>query len=97
MIEILIIPYLIEYNYQFTNKNIDPSSMEGYNNCDHIYSFGEEQNIGLLWLGDYNSAKSRKIHREKGIQTIITAGLGMKVSVSDPIKHKLYPLYDSPS
>ena len=70
--------------------------MQSYNNCDHIYS-SEGQSIGSsLWLGDYNSAKSKKVHREKSIQTVITAGLGMKLAISDPIKHRLYPLYDSP-
>lgn len=71
--------------------------MQGYNNCDHIYSFNDDQSVGCLWLGDYNSAKNKKIHREKSIQTVITAGLGMNLSISQPTKHRLYPLYDSPS
>lgn len=75
--------------------------MQGYNNCDHIYSFGNGQGSGLgtgcLWLGDFNSARNKKLHREKGFQTIITAGLGMKLAISDPIKHRLYPLYDHPN
>jgi hypothetical protein len=69
--------------------------MEGYNNCDHIHSFSEEPLTGSLWLGDFKSAKNKRMHREKGIQTVITAGLGMKIAVSDPVKHRLYPLYDS--
>lgn len=71
--------------------------MQGYNNCDHIYTFGEGVNQGQLWLGDFNSAKNKRLHREKGIQTVITAGLGMNVAISEPCKHRLYPLYDSPS
>lgn len=51
----------------------------------------------MLYLGDYNSARSKKIHREKGIRTVITAGLGMKLAISEPLKHRMYPLYDSPS
>lgn len=71
--------------------------MKAYNNCDHIYSFGNDANSGSLWLGDYNSSKNGKVHRQKNIQMVITAGLGMKVSPPEPIKHRLYPLYDSPS
>lgn len=71
--------------------------MEGYNNCDHIYSFGSDNTSGCLWLGDYNSAKSKKVHRERSIKTVITAGLGMNLAISEPIKHRMYPLYDSPS
>lgn len=71
--------------------------MQGYNNCDHIHSFSEEQGSGMLYLGDYNSARSKKIHREKGIKTVITAGLGMKLAISEPLRHRMYPLYDSPT
>lgn len=71
--------------------------MQSYNNCDHIYSFGNEGTIGNLWLGDYTSSKSKKTHRDKHIAMVITAGLGMKVAPAEPVKHKLYPLYDCPS
>jgi len=70
--------------------------MQGYNNCDLIRSFGNDDSAGNLYLGDYVSSKSKKLHRKYGITTVITAGLGMKVAFSDPVKHKLYPLYDSP-
>ena len=71
--------------------------MEGYNNCDEIYSFGGSSDSGCLWLGDYTSSKSRRLHRDKNITTVITAGLGMKVAVMNPIKHRVYGLYDHPS
>lgn len=75
------------------NKNI---GMQGYNNCDMVWHFGEESDSGQLWLGDFVSARNRKLHREVNIQTVITAGLGMKVGVSHPIKHRVYALYDHP-
>ena len=71
--------------------------MINYNNCDLIYSLGEDSKTGCLWLGDYNSAKSKRTHKEKDISTIITAGLGMKLAVSKGINHQLYPLYDAPT
>jgi len=71
--------------------------MQGYNNCDHIYSFRNEHTSGCLWLGDFNSARNKRLHQQRSFQTVITAGLGMKVVVSDPVKHRLYPLYDSPT
>lgn len=70
--------------------------MQGYNNCDLIHSFENDEATGNLYLGDYVSSKSKRLHRQHGINTVITAGLGMKVALSEPVKHKLYPLYDSP-
>ena len=71
--------------------------MQGYNNCDIIHSLGEDTSTGSLYLGDFTSAKNRRIHRQHNITTVITAGLGMKVSPTEPTKHKLYALYDCPS
>ena len=70
--------------------------MQGYNNCDLIHSFGNDEAAGNLYLGDFISSKSKKLHRKHGITTVITAGLGMKVALTEPMKHKVYPLYDSP-
>lgn len=71
--------------------------MISYNNCDLIFSLGEDSTSGCLWLGDYNSARNKRTHKEKNIATIITAGLGMKLAVPTSMNHKLYPLYDAPS
>ena len=71
--------------------------MQSYNNCDQIHSFGEESSSGTLFLGDYVSCKNKKMHRQNNITTVITAGLGMKVSFTNTVKHRLYPLYDHPS
>lgn len=56
---------------------------------------GESKEKGNLWLGDYESARSKKLLRNDKIFTIITAGLGMKVSFAADFKHKILPLHDS--
>ena len=77
--------------------NIKIYHMKTYNTCDHIHAFSQDETKGNLWLGDYNSARNKRLHKEKALTTIVTAGLGMKMSVSEPTKHRIYRLYDSPN
>lgn len=58
---------------------------------------GESPERGNLWLGDYESARNKRTLRSDGINCIVTAGLGMKISYTTEFKHKLLPLYDCDS
>jgi hypothetical protein len=69
--------------------------MQAYNSCDLVLSLDNDFTAGHLYLGDYNSARNKKLHRQLSISTVVTAGLGMKVSFSSATTHRLYSLYDS--
>ena len=56
--------------------------MKGYNNCDIIHSFSGDENSGCILIGDFTASKNRRLHRQYNINTVITAGLGMKVALS---------------
>lgn len=68
--------------------------MDFYQNRNLIIR-GESDNIGNLWLGDYQSAKNKRTLKSDKINTVVTAGLGMKISYNSEVKHKILPLYDS--
>lgn len=68
--------------------------MDFYQNRNLIIR-GESDNIGNLWLGDYQSAKNKRRLKSDKINTVVTAGLGMKISYNSEVKHKILPLYDS--
>lgn len=55
---------------------------------------GENSQVGNLWLGDYESARNKRSLRADGINAVVTAGLGMKISYTNEFTHKLLPLYD---
>lgn len=48
--------------------------------CRNLIVKGETEEKGNLWLGDYESARNKKKLKSDQIFTILTAGLGMKIS-----------------
>ncbi len=41
---------------------------------------GESEDKGNLWLGDYDSARNKRHLKNDRISTVVTAGLGMKIT-----------------
>jgi hypothetical protein len=53
--------------------------MHFYQNRNLIIK-GESENLGNLWLGDFESARNKKSLRADKINAVVTAGLGMKIT-----------------
>ena len=43
---------------------------------------GESDDVGNLWLGDFESARNKKNLKNDKITAVVTAGLGMKIAYS---------------
>lgn len=54
-------------------------NMHLYQNRNLIVK-GESEEIGNLWLGDYDSARNKRSLKLDKINAVVTAGLGMKIS-----------------
>ena len=70
--------------------------MSFYQNRNLILK-GESPSIGNLWLGDYESARDKRRLKGDQINSVVTAGLGMKIIYGPEFNNKLLPLHDSES